>query len=410
MPGSRRARDDWVIMKDESQSGRAAFDTRVIHAGQAPDPSTGAVMPPIYATSTYAQSSPGVHQGFEYSRSQNPTRFAYERCVADLEGGTQGHAFASGLAAIATLLELLKPGDHIVAGEDLYGGSRRLFTQVRGVSADVACTYVDLRDVAAVEAAIRPQTRLLWVETPSNPLLRISDLAALARIARRHGIIAAADNTFATPYLQRPLELGFDVVMHSGTKYLNGHSDVVNGMLVVGADSALAERLTFLQNAVGAVASPFDAFLALRGVKTLGVRMQRHCESALELAGFLERHPAVARVHYPGLVSHPQHALARAQMRDPHGHSAFGGMITIELKGGLSEARRFLERCEVFALAESLGGVESLIEHPASMTHSSVPDAERDALGIGPALCRLSVGIEDVADLRADLSAALKGL
>ncbi|HWG77649.1 MAG TPA: PLP-dependent transferase [Steroidobacteraceae bacterium] len=395
-------------MKDD-ESRRAAFDTRVIHAGQAPDPSTGAVMPPIYATSTYAQSSPGVHQGFEYSRSQNPTRFAYERCVADLEGGTQGYAFASGLAAISTLLELLKPGDHVVAGEDLYGGSRRLFTQVRGVSAALECTYVDLRDAAAVEAAIRPQTRLLWVETPSNPMLRISDLAALARIARRHGVIAAADNTFATPYLQRPLELGFDVVMHSGTKYLNGHSDVVNGVLVVGADTALAERLTFLQNAVGAVASPFDAFLALRGVKTLGVRMQRHCESALELAGFLQRHPAVARVHYPGLPQHPQHALARAQMRDPHGRSAFGGMITIELKGALSEARRFLERCEVFALAESLGGVESLIEHPASMTHSSVPDAEREALGISDALCRLSVGIEDVADLRADLSAALQG-
>ncbi|HTT04379.1 MAG TPA: PLP-dependent transferase [Steroidobacteraceae bacterium] len=395
-------------MRDDES--RRAFDTRVIHAGQAPDPSTGAVMPPIYATSTYAQSSPGVHQGFEYSRSQNPTRFAYERCVADLEGGVQGYAFASGLAAISTLLELLKPGDHIVAGEDLYGGSRRLFTQVRGVSAGVTCTYVDLRDAAAVQAAIRPETRLLWVETPSNPMLRLSDLPALARIAHRHGVIAAADNTFATPYLQRPLELGFDVVMHSGTKYLNGHSDVVNGMLVVGADAALAERLTFLQNAVGAVASPFDAFLALRGVKTLGVRMQRHCESALQLAQFLERHPAVARVHYPGLPAHPQHALARAQMRDPHGQSAFGGMITIELKGGLAQARHFLERCEVFALAESLGGVESLIEHPASMTHSSVPDAERVALGISDALCRLSVGIEDVRDLQADLTAALKGL
>jgi len=408
MPCTRRAIHDWVIMRDDES--RRAFDTRVIHAGQAPDPSTGAVMPPIYATSTYAQSSPGVHQGFEYSRSQNPTRFAYERCVADLEGGVQGYAFASGLAAISTLLELLKPGDHIVAGEDLYGGSRRLFTQVRGVSAGVTCTYVDLRDAAAVQAAIRPETRLLWVETPSNPMLRLSDLPALARIAHRHGVIAAADNTFATPYLQRPLELGFDVVMHSGTKYLNGHSDVVNGMLVVGADAALAERLTFLQNAVGAVASPFDAFLALRGVKTLGVRMQRHCESALQLAQFLERHPAVARVHYPGLPAHPQHALARAQMRDPHGQSAFGGMIAIELKGGLAQARHFLERCEVFALAESLGGVESLIEHPASMTHSSVPDAERVALGISDALCRLSVGIEDVRDLQADLTAALKGL
>jgi cystathionine gamma-lyase len=396
-------------MNDE-HSGRAAFDTRVIHAGQTPDPSTGAVMPPIYATSTYAQRSPGVHQGYEYSRSQNPTRFAYERCVADLESGTQGYAFASGLAAISTLLELLKPGDHIVAGEDLYGGSRRLFSQVREPSAGIRCTYVDLRNLAAVEAAMRPETRLLWVETPSNPMLRISDLSALARIARARGVLAAADNTFATPYLQRPLELGFDVVMHSGTKYLNGHSDVVNGVLVVGANPQLAERLTFLQNAVGAIASPFDAFLALRGLKTLGVRMQRHCESALALAQFLQSHPAVAHVHYPGLARHPQHALARAQMRDPHGASAFGGMITLELKGGLPEARRFLERCEVFALAESLGGVESLIEHPATMTHSSVPDAARDALGISAGLCRLSVGIEDVRDLQADLTAALSGV
>jgi cystathionine gamma-lyase len=396
-------------MQDEHKH-RAAFDTRVIHAGQAPDPSTGAVMPPIYATSTYAQRSPGVHQGYEYSRSQNPTRFAYERCVADLESGTQGYAFASGLAAIATLLELLQPGDHIVAGEDLYGGSRRLFSQVRELSAGISCTYADLRDPAAVQAAMRPETRLLWVETPSNPMLRISDLTALAGIARQRGIIAAADNTFATPYLQRPLELGFDVVMHSGTKYLNGHSDVVNGVLVVGDNEPLAERLTFLQNAIGAVASPFDAFLALRGLKTLGVRMQRHCQSALVLARFLEGHAAVARVHYPGLASHPQHALARTQMRDPRGQSAFGGMITLELKGGLAEARRFLERCEVFALAESLGGVESLIEHPATMTHSSVPDAARAALGISPGLCRLSVGIEDVGDLQADLTAALSGV
>jgi cystathionine beta-lyase/cystathionine gamma-synthase len=393
-------------MHDDSR--RAAFDTRAIHAGQTPDPSTGAVMPPIYATSTYAQRSPGVHQGFQYSRSQNPTRFAYERCVADLERGSQAYAFASGLAAMSTLLELLKPGDHVVAGEDLYGGSRRLFSQVRARSAGIACSYVDMRDSARVEAAMRPETRLLWVETPSNPMLRLSDLAALARIARRRGVIAAADNTFATPYLQQPLELGFDVVMHSGTKYLNGHSDVVNGVLVVGADAALAERLTFLQNAVGAVASPFDAFLALRGLKTLGVRMQRHCENALALAQFLAAHPRVARVHYPGLAGHPQHALARTQMRDPHGHSAFGGMITIELAGGLADARRFLERCELFALAESLGGVESLIEHPASMTHSSVPDTERAALGISDALCRLSVGIEDEGDLRADLTQALR--
>ena len=385
----------------------SGFATRVIHAGQSPDPSTGAVMPPIYATSTYAQSSPGVHQGFEYSRTQNPTRFAYERCVAGLEAGTRGFAFASGLAAMATLLELLAPGDHVVAGEDLYGGSRRLLSQVRAVSAGLKLSFVDLREPAAVQAAMRPETRLIWVETPSNPMLKLSDLAAVAQIAHRHGALAAADNTFATPYLQRPLELGFDIVMHSGTKYLNGHSDVVNGVLVVGADAALAERLAYLQNAVGAVASPFDAFLALRGVKTLALRMQRHCDNALELAQLLERHPAVTRVHYPGLPSHPQHALACAQMRDPRGQSAFGGMISIELAGGLPRARRFLERCRIFALAESLGGVESLIEHPASMTHSSVPEAAREALGISDDLCRLSVGIEAVEDLKADLLAAL---
>ncbi|MGH8255754.1 MAG: trans-sulfuration enzyme family protein [Steroidobacteraceae bacterium] len=386
----------------------AAFATRAIHGGQHPDPATGAVMAPIYATSTYAQRSPGVHQGYEYSRSQNPTRFAYERCVADLEAGTRGYAFASGLAAMATVLDLLKPGDHVVAGADLYGGSRRLLSQVRGPSAGLQCSFVDLRQLSAVAAAIRPETRLIWVETPSNPMLTLADLAAIAALARRHHILAVADNTFATPYLQRPLQLGFDIVMHSGTKYLNGHSDVVNGVLVVGADAQLAERLTFLQNAVGAVAGPFDAFLALRGLKTLAVRMQRHCDNALELAHFLERHPAVARVHYPGLPSHPQHALARAQMRDPQGREAFGGMISIELNGGIERSRTFLERCRVFALAESLGGVESLIEHPATMTHSSVPEPERSALGISDSLCRLSVGIEDVADLQADLAAALR--
>src|ERR1700733_3817700 len=321
-----------------SGPSRTAFATRPIHAGQTPDPSTGAVMPPIYATSTYVQSSPGVHQGYEYSRSQNPTRFAYERCVADLEDGKRGFAFASGLAATSTLLELLRPGDHVVASDDLYGGSRRLFTRVRTASAGLAFTFVDLRDVAAVEAAIRPQTRLLWVETPSNPMLKLADLAAIAALARRRGVLAAADNTFATPYLQRPLNLGFDLVMHSGTKYLNGHSDVVNGVLVVGESGDLAERLEFLQNSVGAIAGPFDAFLALRGVKTLALRMQCHCDNALELAQFLERHPKVERVHYPGLASHPQHALAREQMRDPQGHSAFGGMISIELRGGLEES------------------------------------------------------------------------
>lgn len=396
------------MSKDKFPHGtRDGFDTRVIHAGQAPDPSTGAVMQPIYATSTYAQKSPGVHQGYEYSRSQNPTRFAYERCVADLEDGRRGFAFASGLAATSTLLELLAPGDHVVASDDLYGGSRRLFTRVREQSAGLSFTYVDMRDPVALEAAIQPRTRLIWVETPSNPMLRILDLERIAALARRRGVIAAADNTFATPYLQRPLSLGFDLVMHSGTKYLNGHSDVVNGVLVVGEREDLAERLAFLQNSIGAVLGPFDSFLALRGVKTLALRMQRHCESALELAGFLERHPRVARVHYPGLASHPQHALARMQMRDPHGQSAFGGMITIELKGGIEDARRFLERCRLFALAESLGGVESLIEHPAIMTHASVPSAARAALGISDTLCRLSVGIEAVEDLRADLEQAL---
>jgi cystathionine beta-lyase/cystathionine gamma-synthase len=386
---------------------RGGFATRVIHAGQTPDPSTGAVMQPIYATSTYAQRSPGVHQGFEYSRSQNPTRFAYERCVADLEDGRRGFAFASGLAATSTLLELLSPGDHVVASDDLYGGSRRLFTRVRQVSAGLAFTFVDLRDVSAVAAAIRPQTRLIWVETPSNPMLKLADLEALAGLARRRGLLSAVDNTFATPYLQRPLTLGFDLVMHSATKYLNGHSDVVNGVLIVGADAALAERLEFLQNSVGAIAGPFDAFLALRGLKTLALRMQRHCDNALELAGFLEQHPKIARVHYPGLRCHPQHALARTQMRDPRGQSAFGGMISIELKGGLEDARRFLERCELFALAESLGGVESLIEHPAIMTHASVPSEARAALGITDSLCRLSIGVEAVEDLRADLTRAL---
>jgi cystathionine gamma-lyase len=394
-------------MKQDQHAPRAAFGTRTIHAGQSPDPSTGAVMPPIYATSTYVQSSPGVHKGYEYSRSQNPTRFAYERCIADLEHGTRAFAFASGLAATATLLDALKPGDHVVASDDMYGGSRRLFTRVRENSAGLTFTYVDLRDPTRVEAAIRPETRLLWVETPSNPMLKLADLKALSAIARRHRILAAADNTFATPYLQRPLETGFDVVMHSGTKYLGGHSDVVNGVLVVGENAELSERLTFLQNSVGAVLGPFDSFLALRGLKTLALRMQRHCENALELAAFLERHPKVQRVHYPGLESHPQHALAREQMRDPRGQGAYGGMISIELKGGLDESKRFLERCEIFALAESLGGVESLIEHPAIMTHASVPREARMALGISDSLCRLSVGIEDVADLKADLQQAL---
>lgn len=380
------------------------FFTRCIHAGQAPDPSTGAIMPPIYATSTYVQDSPGIHKGYEYSRTQNPTRFAYERCVADLEGGKRAFAFASGLAATATVLDLLEPGAHVIAADDMYGGTYRLFARVREKSAGLTFSYVDMRDPANVEAAIRPKTRLIWVETPSNPMLKLADLTAIAAIGRRHGVLTVADNTFASPYLQRPLELGFDMVMHSATKYINGHSDVVNGLLIVGDDPALAERLAFLQNAVGAVASPFDSFLALRGVKTLGLRMQRHCDNALALAQWLEQHPKIARVHYPGLSSHPQHRLAQRQM--PRGYS---GMISVELKGGLEAARRFLERCELFALAESLGGVESLIEHPAIMTHASVPPDRRAALGISDALCRLSVGIEDFEDLRADLDQALRG-
>ncbi len=383
------------------------FATRTVHAGQRPDPGTGAIMPPISVSSTYVQTSPGVHQGYEYSRSQNPTRFAYERCIADLEGGTRGFAFASGLAATATLLELLDAGAHVIASDDLYGGSRRLFSRVRTHSAGLQFSFLDLRDLAALEAAIRPETRLIWVETPSNPMLKLADLGAIAALAHRHGILCAADNTFATPYLQQPLARGFDLVMHSGTKYLGGHSDAVNGVIVAGADADLAERLAFLQNAIGAIAGPFDAFLALRGLKTLSLRMQRHCENALELAGYLERHPKLARVHYPGLPSHPQHALARSQMRAPDGTSAFGGMITIELRGGVEDARRFLERCELFALAESLGGVESLIEHPGIMTHASVPPEARAALGISDTLCRLSVGIEALEDLRADLQYAL---
>lgn len=389
-------------MSDLPRPPRNAFATRVIHAGQQPDPTTGAIMPPIYATSTYVQDSPGVHRGYEYSRTHNPTRFAYERCVADLESGSRGYAFASGLAATATVLDLLAPGDHVIAGNDLYGGSYRLFERVRARSAGLRFSFVDVRDPAQVEAAIRPETRLIWIETPSNPLLRLTDLAAIAAIGQRHRLLTAADNTFASPCLQRPLELGFDLVMHSATKYLNGHSDMVGGLLVVGDNAELAERLAFLQNAVGGIAGPFDAFLALRGVKTLALRMARHCENAEMLAGWLERHPKVARVHYPGLASHPQHALARRQM--PKG---CGGMISIELAGTLDDARRFLERCELFALAESLGGVESLIEHPAIMTHASIPAEQRAALGIGDGLCRLSVGIEDVDDLRHDLAHAL---
>ena len=378
------------------------FATRAVHAGQSPDPTTGAVVTPIYATSTYVQSSPGVHQGFEYSRSQNPTRFAYERCVADLESGAAGFAFASGLAATSTVLELLDTGDHVVALDDLYGGSRRLFEQVRRRSAGLTFSYSDLRNRAALEAVLTPKTQMIWVETPSNPLLRLVDLAMVVAVARSRGILTVADNTFATPWAQRPLEYGFDLVIHSATKYLNGHSDIIGGVAVC-RGKELAERLGYLQNAIGGIASPFDSFLALRGLKTLALRMERHSANALQIAAWLERHPKIERVIYPGLPSHPQHELARRQMG-----GGFGGMIGAVVRGDLAEVTRFLTRCQVFTLAESLGGVESLIEHPAIMTHASVPADVRRELGIDDGLVRLSVGIEDVGDLVADLAQALE--
>ena len=378
------------------------FATRVIHGGQSPDPMTGAVMPPIYATSTYVQSSPGVHKGYDYSRTRNPTRDALQAAVANLEGGTAGFAFASGMATTSTVLELIDSGSHVIAMHDLYGGSYRLFENVRKRSAGLDVSFVDLTDPAALAAAIRPNTRLLWVETPTNPLLKVVDLSALAAVARQHGMISVCDNTFATPFVQRPLEHGFDIVVHSATKYLNGHSDCVGGVAAVGGNVALKERLAYLQNAVGAVSGPFDAFLILRGIKTLALRMERHCTNALTIARFLEKHPKVERVFYPGLESHPQHALAKRQMT-----GGFGGIVTAVLRGTLEDSRRVLERCHLFSLAESLGGVESLIEHPGLMTHASLPAAMRASLGISDGLIRLSVGVEDVNDLVAELRYAL---
>ncbi|HEU4992614.1 MAG TPA: cystathionine gamma-synthase [Luteimonas sp.] len=386
---------------DERNAGRPALGTLAIHAGQEPDPSTGAVMTPIYATSTYVQSSPGEHRGFEYSRTQNPTRFAYERCVAALEGGSRGFAFASGLAATATILELLDSGSHVIATDDVYGGTYRLFERVRRRSAGLDFSWVDMSDAAAFEAAIRPETRMVWIETPTNPLLKLVEIARIAEIARKRGLIVVTDNTFCSPIVQRPLEHGAHIVMHSATKYLNGHSDMVGGMAIVGDDAELAEKMAFLQNSAGAVQGPFDSFLALRGLKTLHLRMRAHCDNAMELARWLQGHPAVERVVYPGLESHPQHALAARQM------DGFGGMVSIFLAGGAGAARRFCERTRLFALAESLGGVESLVNHPAIMTHASVPPERRAALGIGDNLVRLSVGVEDVGDLRADLAEAL---
>ena len=389
-----------------TQKKDLAFATRTIHGGQAPDPTTGAVMPPIVTSSTYLQESPGVHKGFEYSRSHNPTRFAYERSVANLEGGTQGLAFASGMAATSTILELLDSGDHVVAMDDLYGGSFRLFDKVRQRSAGLEFSYVDLADVEQVKGAFNKNTRMLWIETPSNPMLKLVDIEAVTKAAKAHNpdMIVVVDNTFATPYNQRPLELGADIVMHSATKYLNGHSDMVGGMVVVGDNTELAEQMVFLQNAVGAIAGPFDSYLALRGVKTLALRMKHHNESGLAIAKWLERHPRVRKVIHPGLSSHPQHELAAKQM------SGFGGMISIFLDGDIESARRFLEAVEIFALAESLGGVESLIEHPAIMTHASIPAENREKLGIHDNFVRISVGIEDTADLIADLEQALAAM
>ena len=386
---------------------RQHLATRVIHAGQAPDPSTGAVMPPIYATSTYVQESPGVHKGLDYGRSHNPTRWALERCVADLEGGARAFAFASGLAAISTVLELLEHGSHIVAGDDMYGGTYRLFERVRRRSAGHQFSYADLSDPDALLAALRPETRMVWVESPTNPMLKLADLQAIGALCRERGIISVCDNIFASPIVQRPIEAGIDIVVHSTTKFMNGHSDVIGGIAVVGGEphqAAWAEQLGFLQNSVGAIQGPFDSFLVLRGIKTLALRLERHCANALALAQWLEREPKVAKVFYPGLESHPQHALARRQM------DGYGGIISIELACDLAGARRFLERCAVFTLAESLGGVESLIEHPALMTHATIPPAQRAQLGISDGLIRLSVGVEHVDDLRRDLENALAAI
>jgi len=378
------------------------LSTRVIHAGQKPDPSTGAIMTPIYASSTYVQSSPGDHQGWEYSRSHNPTRDAYEKCTADLEGGIRGLAFASGMAATSAILELLDAGDHVVAGDDLYGGTFRLFHGVRERSANLKFTYAQLENPENLRAAMRPETRMVWVETPTNPMLKIVDIEQAVEIAREYGAILVVDNTFATPMLQRPLELGADIVMHSATKYLNGHSDMIGGVVVVRDEPELAERLWYLLNSTGGIQGPFDSFLALRGLKTLALRMEAHCENALKIARWLQQHPRVQRVIYPGLPNHPQHQLAMRQM-----NGRGGGIISIDIKGGLEAARRMLERCDLFALAESLGGVESLISHPAIMTHASVPQEQRQRLGISDTLIRLSVGVEDVDDLIAELDYAL---
>src|SRR5437660_6717746 len=380
------------------------FATRAIHAGQEPDPTTGAIMTPIYATSTYVQESPGKHKGYDYARSINPTRLAYDTCLADLESGKRGFAFASGLAAMSTALDLLESGSHVVVSDDLYGGTFRLFEKVRRGSANLDFTYVDLTDASRFESAIKTNTRMVWIETPSNPLLKIIDLEAIAKVAREEGILSVSDNTFATPWIQRPIEFGFDIVVHSATKYLNGHSDMIGGVAIVGDDKDLGDRMWFLQNSVGAIAAEFDSLLVLRSVKALALRMERHCANALEIARWLEEQPHVEKVMYPGLKSHPQHDLARTQMR------GFGGMVTIVFKTDLDATKRFLAKTSLFSLAESLGGVESLINHPALMTHASVPEEQREELGVTDSLVRLSVGVEDLRDLIDDLQFAFEAI
>ncbi len=384
---------------EHSREMKLGFSTLAVHAGQQADPETGAVMTPIYQTSTYAQESPGKHRGYEYSRTHNPTRTAYQQCVAALEGGKHALAFASGLATTDAIIKLLSAGDHVVCGDDVYGGTFRIFDKVfRRLGIDF--TFVDMSDLSKTEAAFKSNTRLLWTETPTNPMLKVVDIQALTDLARKKGAISVVDNTFMSSYFQKPLALGADIVVHSVTKYMNGHSDVVGGIAVMNRDD-LHDQLRFLQNAVGAVPAPMDCFLVMRGLKTLPVRMERHAQNAMAIARFLEEHPKVEKVIYPGLESHPQHALARRQM------SGFGGMITFFIRGGLPEARSFLEKVKVFTLAESLGGVESLIEHPAIMTHASIPAETRKTLGIHDNLIRISVGIEDLEDLRADLNQAL---
>ena len=388
------------MKKSKTKQG---IETRAIHAGQQPDPTTGAIMTPIYATSTYVQESPGVHKGFEYSRTHNPTRFALEDCVSDLENGEKGFAFASGLACKGTLLELLDSGDHVIAIDDLYGGSYRLFEKVRKRTAGLECSFIDLSIPTLLESEIRENTRMIWVESPTNPLLKLVDLAEISRIAKQHGLITVCDNTFCSPWVQRPIDHGFDITMHSATKYLNGHSDVIGGIAVIApGKEELKEQLEFLQNAVGSVLSPFDSFMVLRALKTLPVRMERHCSNAMKIARFLENHSAIEKVYYPGLESHSRHALALKKM------PAFGGMVTAVLGEGLEKAKSFLEKCQIFSLAESLGGVESLIEHPAILTHASIPREIRETLGISDGLVRLSVGIENVDDLIEDLDQALQ--